>query len=196
MQNIIFLPLEKVFKIKPACVKSWFQKSWKKSFFSRNPGKKSFFPEILEKKYSGYAAILENKKRGEEELHKLEWAPRNEKWAHWNKNRSKGKKLQKLVFQANVVNKTQDANSGHTIQKETSVIWKRLTRDWSQGNMVTFQAPVAAIFLKVTSVVCLYRPDDTLLIFNPLINNPYKKMLTTKIVNKMALLQKESLIDF
>ena len=82
MQNIIFLPLEKVFKIKPACVKSWFQKSWKKSFF----------PEILEKKYSGYAAILENKKRGEEELHKLEWAPRNEKWAHWNKNRSKGKK--------------------------------------------------------------------------------------------------------
>ena len=43
MQNIIFLPLEKVFKIKPACVKSWFQKSWKKSFFSRNPGKKSFF---------------------------------------------------------------------------------------------------------------------------------------------------------
>ena len=93
MQNIIFLPLEKVFKIKPACVKSWFQKSWKKSFFSRNPGKKSFFPEILEKKYSGYAAILENKKRGEEELHKLEWAPRNEKWAHWNKNRSKGKKI-------------------------------------------------------------------------------------------------------
>ena len=31
------------------------------------------------------------KKRGEEELHKLEWAPRNEKQAHWNKNRSKGK---------------------------------------------------------------------------------------------------------
>ena len=58
---------------------------------SRNPGKKSFFPEILEKKYSGYAAILENKKRGEEELHKLEWEPRNEKWAQWNKNRSKGK---------------------------------------------------------------------------------------------------------
>ena len=27
-------------------------------------GKKVFFPEILEKKYSGYAAILENKKRG------------------------------------------------------------------------------------------------------------------------------------
>ena len=43
MQNIIFLPLEKVFKIKPACVKSWFQKSWKKSFFSRNPGKKIFW---------------------------------------------------------------------------------------------------------------------------------------------------------
>ena len=43
MQNIIFLPLEKVFKIKPACVKSWFQKSWKKKFFSRNPGKKIFW---------------------------------------------------------------------------------------------------------------------------------------------------------
>ena len=64
----------------------------KKVFFPEILEKKFFFPEILEKKYSGYAAILENKKRGEEELHKLEWAPRNEKWAHWNKNRSKGKK--------------------------------------------------------------------------------------------------------
>ena len=36
--------------------------------------------------------ILENKKKEEEELHKLEWASRNEKRAHWNKNRSKGKK--------------------------------------------------------------------------------------------------------
>ena len=41
MQNIIFLPLEKVFKIKPACVKSWFQKSWKKSFFFQKSWKKN-----------------------------------------------------------------------------------------------------------------------------------------------------------
>ena len=79
MQNIIFLPLEKVFKIKPG---------WKAH--SRNPGKKvgkkNFFS------LCGYGVILENKKKEEEELHKLEWASRNEKRAHWNKNRSKGKK--------------------------------------------------------------------------------------------------------
>ena len=37
--------------------------------------------------------ILENKKKEEEELHKLEWASRNEKRAHWNKDRSKGKQV-------------------------------------------------------------------------------------------------------
>ena len=36
---------------------------------------------------------MENKKKEGEELHKLERASRNEKRAHWNKNRSKGKKL-------------------------------------------------------------------------------------------------------
>ena len=78
MQNIIFLPLEKVFKIKPV---------WKAH--SRNPGKK-----VVKKLFFqlGYGVILENKKKEGEELHKLEWASRNEKRAHWNKNRSKGKK--------------------------------------------------------------------------------------------------------
>ena len=61
-------------------MKSSFQKSWKKSW------KKNFFS------LCGYGVILENKKKEEEELHKLEWASRNEKRAHWNKNRSKGKK--------------------------------------------------------------------------------------------------------
>ena len=53
MQNIIFLPLEKVFKIKPG---------WKAD--SRHPGKKvvkkTFFP-------TSYGVILENKKKEGEE---------------------------------------------------------------------------------------------------------------------------------